>query len=519
MFFCYTFLGVFAFFLNYWTGSRGVFPIDTFVHFDSSARILNNELPIRDFWIIHGFFIDFLQAFFFKFLGINWKAYIFHSSLFNLVITIFSFKIFNELELKLLPAFTLALCVSVLSYPVSGTPFLDLHSAFLSLFALYFLLIYLKKRDYIYLFFSVVLLGLGFLSKQVPASYFALFVSMYLIMISYKNKNFKIIVVSISSLVLFLSVLYFYLEISNTGVKEFIFQYLVFPSEIGKNRQANFDLNFKNVFLDFKFIYLFLIPILIIFLKKKLEKNFLNSLEFNYFLLIFFYTVCLIYHQIYTKNQIFIFFLIPILCSIFLRLVGSTKLNISYKKNITYFAIFLCILITLKYHFRFNENRKFHELANVDLGNAVEVNFEKNFFKGLRWVTPNFKNPKNELKIIKEFYDLVKSDKENKIVITDYGFISAMLNEKLHSPSRTFDDISHPRLGGKYYLVYKNFFKENIIKNKIKNIYIFYSALDIKEEFLDDLVLNYLPKNCYNIKKISEVIKKIELKKCGYLIN
>ena len=65
LFFCYTFLGVFAFFLNYWTGSRGVFPIDTFVHFDSSARILNNELPIRDFWIIHGFFIDFLQAFFF----------------------------------------------------------------------------------------------------------------------------------------------------------------------------------------------------------------------------------------------------------------------------------------------------------------------------------------------------------------------------------------------------------------------------------------------------------------------
>ena len=136
-------------------------------------------------------------------------------------------------------------------------------------------------------------------------------------MISYKNKNFKIIVVSISSLVLFLSVLYFYLEISNTGVKEFIFQYLVFPSEIGKNRQANFDLNFKNVFLDFKFIYLFLIPILIIILKRKSKKNFLNSLEFNFFLLIFFYTVSLIYHQIYTKNQIFIFFLIPILCSIF----------------------------------------------------------------------------------------------------------------------------------------------------------------------------------------------------------
>ena len=80
----------------------------------------------------------------------------------------------------------------------------------------------------------------------------------------------------------------------------------------------------------------------------------------------------------------------------FLRLVGSTKLNISYK-NITYFAIFLCILITLKYHFRFNENRKFHELANVDLSN-VEVNFE-NFFKGLRWVTQILRTQKLSLKL------------------------------------------------------------------------------------------------------------------------
>ena len=109
----------------------------------------------------------------------------------------------------------------------SGTPFLDLHSAFLSLFALYFLLIYLKKETIFIYFFQWCYWDLVF-EQQVPASYFALFVSMYLIMISYKNKNFKIIVVSISSLVLFLSVLYFYLEISNTGVKEFIFQYLVF---------------------------------------------------------------------------------------------------------------------------------------------------------------------------------------------------------------------------------------------------------------------------------------------------
>ena len=36
----YIILGVFAFFINYWTASRGVFPIDTFLHFDSAVRII-----------------------------------------------------------------------------------------------------------------------------------------------------------------------------------------------------------------------------------------------------------------------------------------------------------------------------------------------------------------------------------------------------------------------------------------------------------------------------------------------
>jgi len=519
LFICYIFLGFFAFFLNYWTGSRGVFPIDTFVHFDSSLRILKQELPIRDFWINSGLFIDFIQAIFFKIFGINWKAYILHSSFFNLLITTFSFKIFTELEIKILPAFILALCVSVLSYPVSGTPFLDLHSAFFSLFALYFLLLFIKKGDYFYIFFSVVILGFAFLSKQVPASYFILFVTFFIFLNSYQNQNLKLLIVSFCSLIFFLATLYIYLKITNTGVQDFIFQFFIFPSEIGRNRHANYELNIKNIFLDFKFIYLFIIPIMLIILKKMMIKNFIKSKEFNYFLLIFFYTSALIYHQIYTKNQIFIFFLIPILCAFFLKLISNINIGINYKKHLTYFAIVICIFITLKYHLRFNEQRKFHELSNVKINNAVEVNFKKDFFRGLNWITPNFSNPKDELKIIEEFYLLIKNDKSRKIVITDYSFFSGLLNEKLHSPSRTFDSISYPKLGSKLYLKYKDFFRNNITKNKIESIYIFYSALEIKDEFLEHLVFNYLPEKCYKLQNINKIIKKIELKKCEYLAN
>ena len=58
---------LFSFFINWKYSKYGVFPIDTFLHYDSAYRILNGEYPIKDYWIVSGFFVDFLQAFFFGF--------------------------------------------------------------------------------------------------------------------------------------------------------------------------------------------------------------------------------------------------------------------------------------------------------------------------------------------------------------------------------------------------------------------------------------------------------------------
>ena len=74
----YFFLTIFAFVINFWTGSRGVFEIDTFVHFDPAVNILDNILPIRDLWIVHGLTVDLIQSIFFYFFGINWNAYLIH---------------------------------------------------------------------------------------------------------------------------------------------------------------------------------------------------------------------------------------------------------------------------------------------------------------------------------------------------------------------------------------------------------------------------------------------------------
>ena len=60
---------IFSFFINWNYAKIGVFPVDTFLHYDGAYKILNGEYPIKDYWVVSGVFVDFLQAFFFKLFG------------------------------------------------------------------------------------------------------------------------------------------------------------------------------------------------------------------------------------------------------------------------------------------------------------------------------------------------------------------------------------------------------------------------------------------------------------------
>ena len=51
-------------FFRIFTLSRGLFPVDSFIHYDFGYRILLGDDPVRDYWIVHGFVIDYIQAFF-----------------------------------------------------------------------------------------------------------------------------------------------------------------------------------------------------------------------------------------------------------------------------------------------------------------------------------------------------------------------------------------------------------------------------------------------------------------------
>ena len=151
-----------------------------------------------------------------------------------------------------------------------------------------------------------------------------------------------------------------------------ILYYKYFISFNHRNKQVClYDLSFK-CYLDFKFIYVILIPIILINLNKLIkEKKYYKSKDFKIFLIISVFSLSTLIHQIYTKNQIYIFSLIPILSGFFLYYIQSNSFK--FKMFYIYLVIFFCIFVTFKYHIRFNDERKFHELSNVNISNNFEA--------------------------------------------------------------------------------------------------------------------------------------------------
>ena len=489
----------FSFFINYIYSSYGVFPIDTFLHYDSSYRITQGEYPIKDFWIVSGILVDFLGAFFFQIFGVNWSVYILHSSLLNSLFAISTFFFLCKIELKPILAFFYSILGSVLAYPPSGTPFVDHHAVLLCLLSGYFLILAITLKKNIYWFLFPIFLSLSFLSKQVPSSYLIILFSFILLFYCLIKKNFKPIFLSFCSGFTILLIFFLFLEIFEIKFHDFLLQYILYPQSIGIGRLESLEFNFISLFNTYKFIILPFIILLILNIKFFLKKSFFKEDKFFVLIIIFFILISFLTHQLLSKNQIFIYFLIPIFSGLIHLNLDKEKFRIN-KQVLVYSIILFTVFTVFKYHFRYNENRKFHDLHNVNLNNAIPAEILDESLEGLKWITNDFENdPKNEIEILKKIKDYIVNDNENKILITHYSFFSAISNQKLFSPSKTYtlDGASFPVKNNVYYEKYKNFFTRNIKNNSIKNIYL------IDSENLDNkIVENYLKKNCYQLKKI-----------------
>ena len=491
-------IAIYAFFINWISANVGAMPIDTFGFLDTGYSILKNKLPIRDFWIFTGITVDYLEALFLLIFGNYWSSHVTHASIINIIASLSFYFFLNEINLKKSFSFFYSISFATLCYPVSGTPFAYLHSYILSIILIFLLFVGIKNKSNLIWFIIPIISFLAFLSMQTPSAYIillAIFFSIYYFVKEKKIDNIKFAIFgSITSLILF----FLYLIITNTPFKSFLYQYILFPLTIGEGRITSGNaayvslidqLNFKTLIGNFKFIHIFFFPLIIatitIFIKKK--KSDIKVLN----LLIILSTLIFLFNQLVTANQIYIFSLIPILASI----LHLNILQQKYSPKLIFVIFIILIFATAKFHFRYNVDRKFHDLEKVNKSLALNAELISKNLKNLKWITPHYKNPKEEIDVIKKALDVLENDKRSKSLITHYQFFSTILDQDLNIFNRWYlwDNNTHPTESHKYFNFYKNMVNENIEKNNIKVIYL----LGSEKEILFVNVKNYFTDKCF----------------------
>ena len=495
-----------SFYFTFYYGYLGIFPLDSFLIYDAGFKVLSGGHPFKDYWSITGPILDYLQFFFFKIFGVNWFSYVLHAATINILITILLFHFLRKLDVSLKFSFIYSISVSILAYPSVGTPFMDHHAAIFSLSSLIYLFLAFKKNENISWFIVPIFLSASFLSKQIPSAYllilFIIFIFLYGLLFS--QKNYKFIISLIYGSILSILIFFLFLLFNKIPFSNFWTQYILYPLEIGQARGSQYNFSLNSIIFQFKFIYFSLIPLIFI-LYKFLGKKINNQIKKDLFLLTFTIlgVAIFILGQLMTKNQILIFFLIP-----FCLGVSHYFFKKYYdKKFMTYLFMSVLIFSTIKYHLRFNENKKFMELNNVNLNLAVNAENLDNSLAGLKWITPKFpKNPNLEIKNLNKIKDIILSDETSKIIITDYQILPSILKLKNIVPNKWFDDLSVPDKKNQFFPTYKKFFIDKLSSQKIITLYVF----DEKKMYIERIFDN----GCYVEKKIRPNFSKLNIKNC-----
>jgi len=505
------FLSIFSLLINQYYGNRGVYPLDSFIIFDAGFNIISGQHPFKDYWSITGPLLDYFQSFFFLIFGINWFSYVLHASAMNMALAIFSFYFFCNLNLPKIYAFIYSLGISLLAYPSAGTPFVDHHAVIFSVMALYSISIAILNKENIFWLLTSVFITLSFFSKQIPSAYILIFFSIFISIYFLSNKNFtkkNLFYIFLGFLLPFIviSIIFFINEIP---IINFLIQYIYYPSSIGNERISTLNINIKNLIGQFKLIYVSIIPFVgILFYLINMKGKKLKQRNEIFILLLFLGTLSIfVYCQLVTKNQILIFFLIPIMLAV------SHAYTIRYlnKKYIIYAILVFFIFSTTKNHIRFNHHKKFMELADVNFEIAEDAGKIDKKLSGLKWISPNYsQNPLKEINLLIDTKNILMDRKANKIIISHYNFFSGILENSFASPNKWYDKLSFPNDDSKFYNVYKDFFISKIKNNKIEYIY----AVGKNKELYFKKLINH--DECAVSKKLNEILTEIEIKKCRF---
>ena len=507
----------FSFFINWFSANIGVMPIDTFGFFDTGYNILNGQLPMRDYWAYTGLTVDYLQSLFFLIFGNNWHSYIIHSSFINVVSSLVFYFFLRDLKISKIFSLIYTFSFATLLYPVSGTPFAYLHAYIFSILAvmIFFLLNNSKKRKF--LIFIPLIFFLAFFSMQTPTIYIGLVLLLFIFYLIILKKEYFLIKTVIIGGSLSILLVIGYLFLTDTTFNDFFYQYFLFPISIADGRMASElnayvrlsdQLNFKRIFGDFKFIHIFLIPLIYLVIRD-IKRNKTNDLNLKIIVFVL-CSIFLIYNQLLQANQVYIFSLIPILASLFHAYVYK-----NYKKNylISLLLILIISFVSFKYHLRFNVDRKFIDIENVNKSIGFDAKTLHPKFEGLHWVT-FLENSQEDKVLLQKAFEILNKENESSYIITHYHFFSTILEKEFYILNRWYlwDNNSHPTENHKYFEYYKKFANNDFEKNKIKNIYL----INEKNEINFNNIKNYFDNKCFKEEKmLNGRLIKLSLKNCN----
>ena len=506
-------LVIFSLFVNQHVANRGAFPIDSFLIFDAGYNIISGHHPFKDYWLITGPFLDYVQAFFFLIFGVNWTSYVLHASAVNVLLAVFSFYFFVNIGLKNYYAFVYSLGTSLLAYPSIGSPFIDHHAVIFCILACYSISLGFLYNKNIFWILTPIFIIFSFFSKQIPSSYLTILFVIFICFFFMKKQNKQnLLYLTLGSLVSFF-LIFIVFVINEIPFKNFLTQYIFYPLSLGEQRMGNLNIDFDNLIAQFKFIYLVSIPLIIgtYFLKQSKQKKLLHSEEFSNSLIFLISLAILIYCQLLTKNQVLIFFLIPIAAA-YSHAYIEKYFN---KKYIIYFILLIFIFSTAKYHIRFNVNKKFIDLAKADFNLSVEATTLDKRLHGIKWITPHYiSNPSKEISLLIETKNILNGVKDRKIIVTDYQFFSSLLDNQFVSPNKWYDGLSVPNKNNKYYYEFKDFFITKLKLNDIKYIY-FIGQNKHTMYFFNELIQK---NECILSQRINELLVEFDINKCEKIL-
>ena len=507
---------IFSISFNQYYGYRGVIPLDSFLIFNSGYDVLNGYFPFKDYWTVTGPLLDVIQAFIFKLFNVSWFSHVLHASIFNFIIAFTTFYTLSKFELNINYCFFYSLLVSSLAYPISGTPTPDHHSLILSLVGLFIFILALKTKSKFYWFFLPIILGFAFLSKQTPAAYISLIIGLLSIIHLLYISDIKIFFLLCLGTLIFISFFILILLINEISLISFFEQYILFPLSIGERRlDLLLPLEFKRVFLRFKLIYLSLLLLIVVIIKKTIEDHkYVKKEEFLIIISLIAVAFVTIIHQLMTIHAKYIFFIIPILTG-FSHIYF--KKYFDQNKYILPLLIFFVFSSTIYYQYNYNDNRRFNNLDKINLEKAIDAKIIDKKLNKLKWITSYYPyDPKKETFKLKKAIEIIKSDNRKKIIVTDYQFISVILNIYDYSPNKFWHSgVGSPNKGDKYFNVYRNFFIKKLKENKIEVIYsvepIFLS--DVEGEILKPI----LDEKCFNKITLTDIVDSFLILKCKEL--